>query len=124
MEFSILVACTLSLAVSVACFVYCAAFSRPSSFRKEVESCHADLAHVAASQEAVNLQFTAHRGEMNSLAEMVEGMLQSIERKRKQTATAAARLNQTEASLEPEIQAPASLEDARMAARRSCGLIA
>lgn len=88
----VLAAGTLSLVVNVAVLLWCVVFSRPGQFQKSVDALGSSQVTVTSQFSELRNAFLEHRTEMNSVADAVEGMLENVERKRKQTATAASRL--------------------------------
>lgn len=104
MDLAIVLACALSLVLSAGAVLWCTLFSSPAALRKQVEM-------VQILQHDLSENFTRLRGEMAATADSVDGVLDSIERKRKQISGARSRL---EAVAEPE---PTSRADIIAAAR-------
>lgn len=92
-ELALVLACTFSVALSSASLLWCALFSGPASLRKLVDTLGLEIASVVRRIDTVEAGFIAHRAEISGIAEAIEGTLESVERKRRQTAAAASRIN-------------------------------
>lgn len=91
-----LAACTISLVLSLGCLLWCALFSSPASIRKFVDQ---GIAHSTAAMnlaEQTDAKFLQHKVDSEAILQSVEGVLDSIERKRRQTSAAMTRLNANE----------------------------
>jgi len=107
----IALACGLSLVLSGASIVWCALFSAPARQRKLSESAFEFAQEAISRAEALSASFTQLRIDNESYLESVEGVLSSVEKKRRRVAGAESRLNAAE---EP---APATRDDIVSAAR-------
>lgn len=114
MEFSLLpvvLACALSLLLSAASIVWCAMFSAPASQRRAVDGAISLSQDAIARSEQTEMKFLQHRIDTEGILESVEGVLSSVEKKRRRVAGAESRLN---AGAEPE---PQTRDDVVNAAR-------
>lgn len=118
MEIALVIACTLSILLSGASIVWVALFSSPAFFRTEVSNCRAEVASAALLCAKLQQDFLAHKAEMNGIAELVEGLLEQIERKRKSTVTAASRLDRSLSGPIAE-PVPQTVEELRNACRKA-----
>jgi predicted metal-binding transcription factor (methanogenesis marker protein 9) len=89
----LVIACALSCVLSVASIVWCCIFSGPASLRKEMDGVRAQVEASFQAFKQLEGNFLTHRTEIQALAESVEGMLDSVERKRRQVTAAASRVN-------------------------------
>ncbi|GAG05984.1 unnamed protein product, partial [marine sediment metagenome] len=104
--------CTLSLLLSGAAILWCALFSGPASIRKFVDHGIA-IANTAYTRgEELEAKFLQHKLETEAIREGIEGVLESVEKKRRQTSAAASRL---QLSAEPE---PTTRDEIVQAARQ------
>lgn len=87
-----IIACACSLLLSGAACLYCLAFSSPASLRKEVDGVRIQVEAALQQNTAIAAGFLAHKTEMASIEESVEGMLDAVERKRRSTAASASKL--------------------------------
>lgn len=98
---SLIAACALSLVLSGAAVLWCVLFSNPAVFRRDVERYASRLADCVGSCEDMRAAWLKYRIEMEGLEEAINGVLDSVERKRRQTAGAASRLAVPNAEPEP-----------------------
>jgi len=97
----IALACGLSLVLSAASLLWCALFSAPNRQKKMVERAN-DLAQDALTRvEATASHFIQLKLDNEAFLESVEGVLSSVEKKRRRVAGAESRLNAAE---DPEPQ--------------------
>lgn len=98
-------ACTASLAFSLAALLWCTLFSSPSKFHQVSEAAFegAKAAHLRC--EEMEAQWIGKKAEIAGVLESLEGVLDSVEKKRRQTAAGVSKLRLQE---EPE---PTSRED-------------
>ena len=96
MESLLVIACALSLSLSLAAVCWCALFSHPAEFRKQVDSAKMAAATAVGRVEEISALFIAHKADMAAIHEAVEGVLDSVERKRRQVSAAKSRLNQVQ----------------------------
>jgi predicted metal-binding transcription factor (methanogenesis marker protein 9) len=89
----LVIACAVSCVLSVASIVWCCIFSGPASLRKEMDGVRAQVEASFQGFKQLESNFLTHRTESSALAESVEGMLESVERKRRQVTAAASRVN-------------------------------
>ncbi len=104
MEYSLLLvvlAGTVSLAASIGAVLWCAMFSRPSQFQKVAEAALTGAKQAHLRCEEMESLWIAKKAEISGILESVEGVLDSVEKKRRQTASGVARLQVAE---EPAIQ--------------------
>lgn len=87
-----LVACAVSLVLSLGSFLWSVVYSTPSHYKKSVDQTHAAAKQAVRIAEETQGLFLVHRGEMGAMQESMEGVLESVERKRKQISGAASRL--------------------------------
>jgi len=87
-----LAACAVSLVLSVASIIWVVLFSTPALFRKCVEHSLVMAKDAHAKAEEIESKFLIHKTEMSGLYEAVEGVLDSVEKKRRQTSAAASRV--------------------------------
>jgi len=106
-----LAACALSLVLSSGSILWCLAFSSPASLRKEVDGVRAQVSSAIAEVQKIESQFLAQKNDLAAFEESVTGILESVERKRKQIAGSASRLQM----VEPE--QPVTRDDIVAAAR-------
>jgi len=102
MESLLVLACALSLSLSLAAVCWCALFSRPAEFRKQVDSAKIAAATAVGRVEEIGALFIAHKADMAAIHEAVEGVLDSVERKRKQISGAKSRLNAVQEEAAPQ----------------------
>jgi hypothetical protein len=95
-------ACALSLVLSAGCLVWVVLFSGPASIRKVVDQCAYNVLKLGADFESVKAAFTQHKAEIAGIEEAIQGTLESVERKRKQIAGSASRLNVAQAEAVPQ----------------------
>ncbi len=88
-----LAACAVSLVLSTASFVWVIAFSTPASIRKFVDHGIAIAKEALHKAEEIEIRFLAHKADTTAIHESIEGVLESVERKRRQISGAASRLN-------------------------------
>jgi len=91
-ELLLIIACALSLTLSLAAVCWCALFSRPAEFRNQVERATSAANAATVRAEETQTLFVAHKLDMAAIQEAVEGVLDSVERKRKQISGAKSRL--------------------------------
>jgi len=92
----IALACALSLVASAASLLWCALFSAPARQKKMVERAN-DLAQDALTRvEDTAGHFIKLKIENEAFLEAVEGVLSSVEKKRRRVAGAESRLNAVE----------------------------
>lgn len=96
------VACALSLTLSLAAVCWCALFSNPAALRKQVEAAKMAAAGAVGRVEEVSALFVAHKADMSAIHEAVEGVLDSVERKRRQVSAAKSRLDQVQGEEVPK----------------------
>lgn len=113
--FPALIACGCSMVLSLLCVAWCIVFSPPASLRKECEEVRILANASVASFNQMEANFVQHRTEMNAIAEGVEGMLETVEKKRRSTAASLARQN----GLIQVEQVPQTREEIVMAGRRA-----
>jgi len=89
---SLIAACAVSLVLSAACLCWIVLFSNPASFRRELERFTNRVKDSEGACSEMAAAWLKYRTEMASLEESVEGMLDSVERKRRQISGAASRL--------------------------------
>jgi len=104
-------ACAASLMLSGASIVWCALFSAPASQRRAVDNAIATAADAVARADRTEMGFLQHKIDTEGILESVEGVLSSVEKKRRRVAGAESRLN---AGAEPE---PQTRDDVVNAAR-------
>lgn len=85
-------ACTTSLLLSGAAVLWCALFSGPGQLRTYVERGNQIAEHSAARCDELEARFLAHKAETAALHEAIEGVLDSVEKKRRQTAAGVSKL--------------------------------
>lgn len=107
-----LAACTVSLVLSVGSFVWCVAFSPAASLRKYVDHALSVARTTERRAEEIESRFVSHKAETAALHESIEGVLDSVEKKRRQISASASRLNLAQ---EPE---PQTREEIVQAGRR------
>jgi hypothetical protein len=88
----IVIACAVSCVLSVASIIWCCIFSGPASLRKELDGVRAQVEASFQGFKQLESNFLTHRTENLALSESVEGMLDSVERKRRQVTAASSRL--------------------------------
>jgi len=89
----VITACTLSLLLAAASLVWCALFSSPSSIHKHLERTQAAAESALGRADGMEVRFLEHKVETTALHEAIEGVLDSVEKKRRQTAAASSKLN-------------------------------
>lgn len=87
-----LAACAVSLLLSLGSFLWTVVYSTPSHYKKSVDQSHAAAKRAGHIAEETQVLFMQHRGEMVAMQEAMEGVLESVERKRKQISGAASRI--------------------------------
>jgi len=98
----IALACALSLVLSAASLLWCALFSAPARQKKMVEQAN-DLAQEALTRvEATATHFIQLKIDHEAFLESVEGVLSSVEKKRRRVAGAESRLNAGGTDPEPQ----------------------
>lgn len=95
-----LIAGLLALAISSRA-AFLATRSAPENLRLVVESLAAEIAQLASTSEGRDGKMIAWRAEIEGVMDGVEATLESVERKRKQTTAAAAKLGGNGAGQEP-----------------------
>jgi len=114
MESSLLfvaLACGLSLVLSAGSLVWVSLFSAPASQRRAVDNAIATAIDAVARADSVATAFLQHKIDTEGILESVEGVLASVEKKRRRVAGAESRLN---LAAEPE---PQTRDDIVQAAR-------
>jgi hypothetical protein len=89
---SVIVACACSLLLSGAAVLWCALFSNPAQYQKRALRIEAQFADLTRSYDALEAKWLQYKTEMAGLEEAIDGVLQSVERKRRQTAGAVSRM--------------------------------
>jgi len=98
----LVVACALSLTLSGAAVLWCSLFATPARFSKYVERVESAFSDVRTRQEELEARWVREKLELTALTESIEGVLDSVERKRRQISGAASRLNQPEEEKLPQ----------------------
>lgn len=106
MELFLGIACALSLVLSLAAVCWCALCSTPAELRKICTRALDASLTCEAKADATQALFVAHKLDMTAIHEAVEGVLDSVERKRKQISGAKSRLNAVQ-----EGEAPKTRDD-------------
>ena len=75
--------------------------STPQALQIRLKEVQAMLDATQAALEAQNGRLTSWRQEMEALYEAVEGTMEVVEKKRRQTAAAASRVNQAQNGVDP-----------------------
>jgi len=91
-ESLLVLACALSLTLSLAAVCWCALLSTPAELRKIVSRALDSSLTAEAKADATQALFVAHKADTAAIHEAVEGVLDSVERKRKQISGAKSRL--------------------------------
>jgi len=99
--FPIALACVVSLVLSIGAILWCALFSAPASIRKWVDHGIAIAKQAEMAAAATEMKFLQFKIETEGILEAVEGVLSSVEKKRRRVSGAESRLN---AAMEPEPQ--------------------
>jgi len=102
----IVLACALSLVLSSGSLVWCALFSAPASQRRAVDNAIATACDAVARVDRIEMGFVQHKIDTEGILESVEGVLSSVEKKRRRVAGAESRLN---AGTDPEPQTRADI---------------
>lgn len=95
MEISVLVtvlACTVSLACSIAALLWCTLFSQPSQFRRVADAALSGAKSAHLRCDEMETLWLAKKAEISGILESVDGVLDSVEKKRRQTAAGVSRL--------------------------------
>jgi len=93
-ESVLVIACALSLTLSLAAVCWCALLSTPAELRKIVARALDGSLTAEAKADATQALFVAHKADMVAIHEAVEGVLDSVERKRRQVSAAKSRIDQ------------------------------
>ncbi len=109
-----LIACAVSILLSTASIIWVVLFSTPALLRKYVEHSLAIAKDAHTKAEAIESKFLIHKTEMNGLYEAVDGVLDSVEKKRRQTSAAASRV----ALVQDQEAEPQTRDEIVAAARR------
>ncbi len=94
MEIAVLplaLACGVSVLLSAAALLWVALFSSASALRREVNDQRQWAKSSIRSCEEMEVRFLAHKAETTALHESIEGVLDSVERKRRQISASASR---------------------------------
>jgi hypothetical protein len=103
-------ACAVSMALSIASITWVIVYSAPAALRKSVEQSSSIAIDSNTRVDQLEARFVHHKAETSALHESIEGILDSVERKRRQISGAASRLKP-----EPE---PVTRDDIVQLARR------
>lgn len=88
----VVAACSCSLLLAAASLLWCALFSSPSSIHKHLERTQAAAESALTRADGMEVRFLEHKMETTALHEAIEGVLDSVEKKRRQTAAASSKL--------------------------------
>jgi len=97
----IALACALSLVLSAASLLWCALFSAPARQKKSQDQANSIAEEALARVDATATHFIQLKIDNQAFLESVEGVLASVEKKRRRVAGAESRLTAAE---EPEPQ--------------------
>lgn len=90
---ALVLACAVSLCLSIAAILWCALFATPARYIARAARLETGLQDCVGSVDHIEAKFVQHKAEIAALAEAIEGTLDSVERKRRQISGAASRLN-------------------------------
>ena len=107
----VIAACTCSLLLAAASLLWCSLFSSPSSIHKHLERTQGAAESALTRADSMEVRFLEHKVETVALHEAIQGVLDSVEKKRRQTAPASSKLS---LATEPE---PITRDDILAAAR-------
>ncbi len=85
-------ACTTSLLLSGAAVLWCALFSGPANLRAHVDRGILLAEQSRSRADEMEGRFIQHKAETAALHESIEGVLDSVEKKRRQTAAGVSKL--------------------------------
>ena len=89
---SLMLACACSALLSGAAILWCALFSNPAQYQKRAQRIESQFADLTRAYDALEAKWLQYKTEMAGLEEAIDGVLQSVERKRRQTAGAVSRM--------------------------------
>jgi len=107
----IALACGTSLTFAVASLIWCSIFSAPARQKKMVDDAGAFAQEAISRAEAIGASFIQLKMDNEAFLESVEGVLSSVEKKRRRISGAESRLN---LAADPE---PQTRDDIVQAAR-------
>lgn len=91
----LVLACAASLVCSIGAVLWCAIFASPALYIKRCNRLESGLVDSIASNERLEAKWVAYKAELSGIHEAIEGVLDSVERKRRRISGAESRLNQT-----------------------------
>jgi hypothetical protein len=89
---SVILACACSAVLAGASVLWCSLFSNPAQFQKRCQRIESAFADLTRNYDALEAKWLQYKTEMAGLEEAIDGVLQSVERKRRQTAGAVSRM--------------------------------